>query len=210
DAPAGRLVYVTPSHQYPLGVTMSLRRRLALLDWADRTGAWILEDDYDSEYRYAGPPLAALQGLDQAGRVLYLGTFSKVFSPGLRLAYCVAPPDLVDAVLAARFQSDRHPPAVNQAVLADFIGEGHFARHIRRTRAVYAERQAALLEAVRRLLAGKLEVSPAAAGLHVLGWLPPGVDDRAASGAAAEHGVEAAPLSAFRIRAGGRGGLGLG
>jgi GntR family transcriptional regulator / MocR family aminotransferase len=209
-APVGRLVYVTPSHQYPLGVTMSLRRRLALVDWADRTGAWILEDDYDSEYRYAGPPLAALQGLDQAGRVLYLGTFSKVFSPGLRLAYCVAPPDLVEAVVAARFQSDRHPPSVNQAVLADFIGEGHFARHIRRTRALYAERQATLLEAVRRTLGGRLEVSPAAAGLHVLGWLPQGGDDGAASRAAAGHGVEAAPLSAFRIRPGGRGGLVLG
>jgi GntR family transcriptional regulator/MocR family aminotransferase len=142
SSPAARLVYVTPSHQYPFGVTMSLPRRLALLKWASQAGAWVIEDDYDSEYRYAGRPLAALQGLDSEGRVIYLGTFSKVLFPALRLGYMVVPPDLVDAFMAARALSDRHCPVLDQAALADFIGDGHFARHIRRMRALYAERQA--------------------------------------------------------------------
>ncbi len=181
QAPHARLVYVTPSHQYPLGVTMSLHRRLALLEWASRSGAWILEDDYDSEYRYGGRPLAALQGLDTAGRVIYVGTFSKVLFPSLRLGYLVVPPELVDAFVAARALADRHSPSVTQAALADFIDGGHFARHVRRTRALYAERQAALVRAVRRALRGLLDVTPAEAGMHLLGWLPAGVDDRAAA-----------------------------
>jgi GntR family transcriptional regulator/MocR family aminotransferase len=209
-APAARLVYVTPSHQYPLGVTMSLARRLALLDWADRARAWVLEDDYDSEYRYAGRPLAALQGLDAAGRVIYLGTFSKVLFPALRLGYLVVPPDLVDGFTAARALTDRHSPSVTQAVLADFIADGHFARHIRRTRALYAERQAVLVEAAAAGLAGRLRVPPSEAGMHLVGWLPPGADDRAASAAAAAGGVDAPPLAAFRARGRGPGGLLLG
>ena len=172
SAPGARLVYVTPSHQYPLGVTMSLNRRLALLEWASASGAWILEDDYDSEYRYAGRPLAALQGLDTAGRVIYAGTFSKVLFPALRLGYLVVPPELVDAFVAARALADRHSPSVTQAALADFIDGGHFARHVRRTRALYAERQAALVHAARRTLGGLLEVAPAEAGMHLMGWLP--------------------------------------
>lgn len=148
-APDARLAYVTPSHQYPLGVTMSLARRLALLEWAERARAWVLEDDYDSEYRYAGRPLASLQGLDRAGRVCYIGTFSKVMFPSLRLGYLVAPPELAAAFAAARTIVDRHAPTVEQAALADFIIEGHFARHIRRMRALYAERQALLVEAAR-------------------------------------------------------------
>ncbi len=183
-APGARLVYVTPSHQYPLGVTMSLNRRLALLEWASASGAWILEDDYDSEYRYAGRPLAALQGLDTAGRVIYVGTFSKVLFPALRLGYLVVPPELVDAFVAARALADRHSPSVTQAALADFIDGGHFARHVRRTRALYAERQAALVRAAQRTLGGLLEVAPAEAGMHLMGWLPVGVDDRVAARAA--------------------------
>jgi GntR family transcriptional regulator/MocR family aminotransferase len=212
-APGARLVYVTPSHQYPLGLTMTLPRRLALLEWAARSGAWILEDDYDSEYRYAGRPLAALQGLDPAGRVIYAGTFSKVLFPSLRLGYLVVPADLVDAFVAARALADRHSPSVTQAALADFIDGGHFARHIRRTRALYAERQAALVQAVGRTLDGELEVTPAHAGMHLVGWLPRGVDDRRASRAALAHEVDAPPLSGFRARparGGERGGLMLG
>ena len=212
-SPGARLVYVTPSHQYPLGVTMSLHRRLTLLEWASRSGAWILEDDYDSEYRYAGRPLAALQGLDTAGRVIYAGTFSKVLFPSLRLGYLVVPPELVDAFVAARALADRHSPSVTQAALADFIDGGHFARHVRRTRALYAERQAALVRAVRRTLGGLLEVSPSEAGMHLLGWLPAGVDDEAASRTALARDVDAPPLSGFRTRpprAGERGGLVLG
>jgi GntR family transcriptional regulator / MocR family aminotransferase len=205
QAPHARLVYVTPSHQYPLGVTMSLHRRLALLEWASRSGAWILEDDYDSEYRYAGRPLAALQGLDTAGRVIYAGTFSKVLFPSLRLGYLVVPPELVDAFVAARALADRHSPSVTQAALADFIDSGHFARHVRRTRALYAERQAALVRAVRRALPGLLDVAPAEAGMHLLGWLPAGVDDGHAARAALAHEVDTPPLSGFRARPGRRG-----
>jgi GntR family transcriptional regulator/MocR family aminotransferase len=212
-APGARLVYVTPSHQYPLGVTMSLHRRLALLEWASTSGAWVLEDDYDSEYRYAGRPLAALQGLDAARRVIYAGTFSKVLFPALRLGYLIVPPELVDAYVAARALTDRHSPSVTQAALADFIDGGHFARHIRRTRALYAERQAALVRAARRSLGGLLEVAPAEAGMHLMGWLPAGVDDRVAARAALARDVDALPLSSFRARParrGARGGLMLG
>jgi GntR family transcriptional regulator/MocR family aminotransferase len=207
-AAGARLVYVTPSHQYPLGVTMSLHRRLALLEWASRSGAWILEDDYDSEYRYAGRPLAALQGLDAAGRVIYAGTFSKVLFPALRLGYLVVPGELVDAFVAARALADRHSPSVTQAALADFIDGGHFARHIRRTRALYAERQAALVRAAGRALDGLLEVGPAEAGMHLMGWLPEGVDDRAAARAALGREIDALPLSGYRARPAGRGARG--
>ena len=133
-----RVAYVTPSHQYPLGVTMSLSRRLALLDWANRTSAWILEDDYDSEYRYVARPLAALQGLDKSGRVIYIGTFSKVLFPSLRLGYMVVPSDLVEPFARARAGVGWCCPFIDQAVLADFISEGHFTRHIRRMRSIYA------------------------------------------------------------------------
>lgn len=207
---SARAAYVTPSHQYPLGVTMSLARRLALLSWAARSGAWVLEDDYDSEYRYTGRPLAAIQGLDGGARVVYLGSFSKVLFPSLRLGYLVAPPDLVDAFTAARSVSGRHSPVADQAILARFMTEGHFARHIRRTRHLYAERRAMLLEAARRELAGLLEIEPGEAGLHVPGWLPKGVDDRAAAETAAARGVEVFPLSACALKPLARGGLLLG
>lgn len=209
-APAARLAYVTPSHQYPLGVTMSLARRLALLEWAERAGAWVLEDDYDSEYRYAGRPLASLQGLDRAGRVCYVGTFSKVLFPSLRLGYLVAPPDLAGAFAAARAVVDRHAPTVEQAALADFIAEGHFARHIRRMRALYAERQAALVAAAREHLAGALALAPAEAGMHLVGWLPAGADDLAASARAAAAGVEAPALARYVLETPRPGGLLLG
>jgi len=208
--PEARLVCVTPSHQYPLGVTMSLSRRLELLGWANRSGAWVVEDDYDSEYRYTGRPLEALQGLDTEGSVLYVGTFSKVLFPALRLGYLVVPPDLTDAFVAARELTDRHPPTVDQAILADFIAEGHFLRHLRRMRALYAGRQAALVEEASHGLRGLLDVNPAAAGMHLVGWLPPGEDDREASRRAADGGVEAPPLSLYGSVQGGRGGLMLG
>ncbi|HST19575.1 MAG TPA: PLP-dependent aminotransferase family protein [Blastocatellia bacterium] len=209
-APDARLVYVSPSHQYPLGVTMSLARRLALLEWANRSGAWIIEDDYDSEYRYAGRPLAALQGLDQEGRVIYLGTFSKVLFPSLRVGYMVVPPDMIDAFAAARGVLSRFTPSIDQAVLADFINEGHFARHIRRMRTLYAERQAVLVETARREMDDLIEVNPHEAGIHLVGWLADSVDDRKASEAAASEGVEAQALSSFSLKHRMRGGLLLG
>ncbi|HEX9922094.1 MAG TPA: PLP-dependent aminotransferase family protein [Anaerolineae bacterium] len=207
---AARMVYVSPSHQYPLGVTMSLARRLALLQWAAQANAWILEDDYDSEYRYAGRPLAALQGLDSTGRVIYIGTFSKVLFPGLRLGYMVVPPDLIDAFTRARALTDRGSAWLDQAVLTDFIVEGHFARHIRRMRALYAERQALLVELVRHRLAGRLEIRSAEAGLHVVGWLPPDVNDHTVSERLSAQGIEALPISSYALISQKRGGLILG
>jgi GntR family transcriptional regulator/MocR family aminotransferase len=208
--PTARLVYITPSHQYPLGVTMSLPRRLALLEWAQRAGAWVLEDDYDGEYRYTGRPLPALQGLDTENRTVYLGTLSKTLFPALRLGYLVVPLDLVDTFVAAKALTDRHAPSVEQAVLADFITEGHFARHVRRTRMLYAARQAALVDAAQRNLAGLLEIGPAEAGMHLVGYLPRGVDDQDASRRAAAYQVDAPALTAFALTPQRRGGLLLG
>jgi GntR family transcriptional regulator/MocR family aminotransferase len=192
---------------------MSLTRRLELLQWARRSGAWILEDDHDSEYRYASRPIAALQGLDapgDAGRVIYCGTFSRVLFPSLRLAYVVAPPRLVDGFLAAKAAVDRQSPAPDQAVLADLIQEGHFGRHIRRMRTLYLERLEALLAAVEQELAGLLEVPRPEAGMHAVGWLPAGCDDREAARRALAAGVEVRPLSGFYHGPCPRGGLVLG
>ena len=176
-SPDARAAYVTPSHQFPLGATMSLQRRLALLAWAKDQGSWIVEDDYDSEFRYAGRPLPALQGLDEAGKVLYLGTFSKMLFPSLRLGYLVVPPALVETFVTARHGADLHSPALEQAVVTDFIAEGHLVRHIRRMRALYAERQAMLREAIGQHMSGLLEVYPDPAGTHLVAWLPPEVEE---------------------------------
>ena len=205
-----RLACVTPSHQFPLGVVMSLARRLALIEWARANNAWIVEDDYDSEFRYAGRPLASLQGLDKAGRVLYVGTFSKTIFPALRLGYLVVPENLVDVFTAARALSDSHSPSIDQAILTDFIEAGHFSRHIRRMRALYAERQAALVAAAQKYLAGLLDVSKDEAGMHLVGWLPENVNDKIASEKAREHGVETKPLSAYCSDSQQRSGLILG
>jgi GntR family transcriptional regulator/MocR family aminotransferase len=206
-----RLVFVTPSHQYPLGVTMTLARRLALLEWACRSGAWILEDDYDSEFRYRGKPLPSLQGLDGTGRVIYMGTFSKTLFPALRLGFLILPPPLVELFRRARFAVDGHSPVTEQAALADFIAEGHFARHIRRMRTLYQERQAVLVERAQRDLAGLLDVQASEGGMHLMGWLPAGVADHAASRQAAVYGVDVKPLSLCSLgKVRRRGGLLLG
>lgn len=205
-----RLVYVSPSHQYPLGVTMSLARRMSLLEWANRAGAWVLEDDYDSEYRYAGRPLPALQGLDQEGRVIYIGSFSKVMFPSLRIGYMVVPPDRVTHYVAARALLSHFSPTIDQAVLADFINEGQFARHVRRMRSLYKERQETLIKALKRETGGVIEAQPDEAGLHLIGWLAEGVSDVEVSKRAAHFGIDAQPLSAFSLRRERRGGLILG
>lgn len=194
DAKA-RLVYTTPSHQYPLGATMSVARRIELLNWAAQSGAWILEDDYDSEFRYASRPLPALQSLDQNGSVIYLGTFSKVLFPALRLGYLVAPPDLVNGFLAAKKIADYHCPVLDQAVTAEFMMEGHFSRHIRRMRTLYLERLEIFLEAIRTETDGALAIERPDAGMHVVARLTPGVDDIAVANAAARLGVSCTPLS---------------
>jgi GntR family transcriptional regulator/MocR family aminotransferase len=162
-----RAALVTPSHQFPLGVTMSATRRFQLLDWAERVGAWILEDDYDSEFRYDSRPVASLQGLDRNSRVIYIGTFSTALFPSVRLGYLVIPPDLIERFLAIRFAMDVGLPALTQAVVADFIREGHFARHIRRMRLIYCERRAQLMESLRDELPGRIEATGAEAGLHI-------------------------------------------
>jgi GntR family transcriptional regulator/MocR family aminotransferase len=205
-----RMASVTPAHQYPLGSVMSLPRRLALLEWAGRSGAWIVEDDYDSEFRYSGRPLMTLRGLDQEGRVVYLGTFSKVLLPSLRLGYLVVPPGLVDTFLAARALSDDSPPFLSQAVTAEFMAEGHFARHIRRMRAAYADRRAAMLEGARRDLRGIMELPPDETGLQLVGWLAGGLDELNACREAAESGIDMRPLSAYRLLPSDRPGVLLG
>ncbi len=215
-APNARMAIVAPSHQYPLGVTMSLARRLELLAWAREADAWILEDDYDSEYRYAGRPLSALQSLDEAdnGRVVYLGSFSKVMFPSLRLGYLVVPEDLIEPMGRVRGTLDDHPTAITQPALAAFISEGHFAAHVRRMRVLYAARQAVLLEEIGRELAGVLEAQPDEAGLHIVAYfsddLARRMTDREAADRAADAGLAVSPLSGYYDGAAERQGLMLG
>jgi GntR family transcriptional regulator / MocR family aminotransferase len=205
-----RLAYVTPSHQYPLGVPMSLSRRLALLGWARAARAWVIEDDYDSEFRYGARPIPCLHGLDVDGRVIYVGSFSKTLFPALRLGFLIVPSDLQAGLVAARAAADQHPPTIDQAVLADFILGGHFARHLRRMRVAYRERLEALTAAAERYCRGVLRVRPVQTGLHALAELD-GVDAGRVAQEAAARGVEATPLSAyFTGRAGRPHGLVLG
>ncbi len=190
-----RAVYVTPSHQYPLGVSMSAARRGELLEWAGRHDAWVLEDDYDSEYRYVSRPLASLQGMDPRGRVIYIGSFSKVLFPSLRVGYLVVPPSLRERFVEARESLDIFSPTLYQLVLADFLREGHFARHLRRMRTVYGRRRDALLAGLAEHCAGTLAVLNADAGLHISTRLPPGVDDVATIARLRARGLTASPLS---------------
>ena len=198
--PAPMLIYTTPSGQFPTGTTMSLPRRREFLKLARKVSAWILEDDYDGEFRYAGRPLPSLQGLDDSGRVLYLGTFSKTLLPSLRLGYMVVPRELVEVFAASSALFDLSVPTLPQAVVADFINEGHFQAHLRKMRNLYAERQSVLVEALREELGGLLEAAAVSAGLHLIAWLPEGADDKAASRKAQEVGVDAMALSGFSLR----------
>ncbi len=209
-APRARAVYVTPSHQFPLGVTMSASRRLQLLDWARRAGAWIVEDDYNSEYRYESQPVGALQGLDKDARVLYIGTFSKVLSPALRIGYLVVPEDLVERFRLVRWAMDICPPILYQQVLADFIAEGHFARHLRRTRELYRERRQTLLAALDAELGGRLDILGQQAGMHVVATLPPGRPDAEVAQLAAGEGLSTLHLSSCYLGRRARQGLLLG
>ena len=209
---AARLAYVTPSHQFPTGVVMSLARRLALLEWAERAGAYIVEDDYDSEYRYEGRPIEAVQGLDPAGRVIYMGTFSKVLFPALRLGYLVLPPPLVEPFTAAKWLTDRHTATLEQEVLAEFVADGHFERHLRRARTRNASRRKALLASLQDHLADRVEIMGANAGVHLVVWLrdvPPRGLGRVIAGAA-DAGVGVYPVAPYYIEPPRRAGLILG
>jgi len=188
-------VYVTPSHQYPLGASMSAARRLALLEWAARREVWILEDDYDSEYRYVSRPLGALQGLDTSDRVVYIGTFSKVMFPALRVGYMVVPRSLWERFLDARDALDVFSPTLYQLVLAEFLHEGHFVRHLRRMRGVYARRRDAILEGIARYCADFVTVPNADAGLHIAALLPGNRSDLALLQRMAARGLTGGALS---------------
>ncbi len=192
-----RLVYTTPSHQYPGGATLSLARRLELLAWAESGKGFVLEDDYDGEYRYNGTPLALLASLDRSGRVLYIGTFSKIAFPGLRLGYIVAPPVLTGPLTMLRSHYDRHSSAADQSVMAEFIAQGHFQRHVRRMRRASRTRRDTLLAEWDRLRPGGLELPEIAAGLHVTVRVPTQKNERELIAAAAQAGVEIDPLNRF-------------
>jgi GntR family transcriptional regulator / MocR family aminotransferase len=200
--PAGtRLVYVTPSHQFPLGMSMSLPRRMALLAWAERQQAAILEDDYDSEFRFGGRPIEPLQTLDRAGRVVYVGSFSKTLLATLRLGFVVIPPSLRPAVRAAKFVTDWHTPLPLQGALASFIDQGLFARHLRKMRAVYRARHEQVIDTLTQQFATHLKVIPSAVGLH-LAATAPGVSSQELDGLlgrASAAGVELLPLSLYGV-----------
>ncbi len=190
-----RAACVTPSHQYPLGSAMSAGRRLQLLNWAQRYGAWVIEDDYDSEYRFESAPISSLQGLDNNSRVIYIGTFSKVLFASLRLGYIVIPPDLVERFVTVRHAMDIFPPYLFQEVITDFMREGHFARHIRRMRQLYSERRKVLVEQLKSTFGSMLEIRGAEAGMHLTVTLPLDFDDVATARKAAEQGLWLWPLS---------------
>jgi GntR family transcriptional regulator/MocR family aminotransferase len=199
-APKAKLAYVTPANQFPMGVTMSADRRLELLHWADSANAWIIEDEYDAEYRYFGHPVAALQSLDSSGCVIYVGTFTKMLFNALRLGFMVLPERMVDAFESTRSFVDRHPPTLDQAILAEFITEGHFGHHIRRMRQTYAERIEVLKTTADKHLNGVLEVINAGAGIRTLGWLKTWKSDHEAARQARKLGLELEPLSMFTTK----------
>ncbi|WP_395701805.1 PLP-dependent aminotransferase family protein [Aquabacterium sp.] len=203
--PGARLVVVTPTHQFPLGLRMSLARRVALIDWARRCGGWIVEDDYDGEFQYGPHRIAALASLPHAERVLYVGTFSKTLHPGLRLGFIVLPAGLAPAFAAAKALADRHCPGELQAVLARFIAEGHLLRHLRRMRELYPQRQALLIEALARASGGALRLAPREQGMHLTAEVSGRRGDVALSARAREVGVMLAPLSAYTLESPRRG-----
>ncbi|HTQ54064.1 MAG TPA: PLP-dependent aminotransferase family protein [Bryobacteraceae bacterium] len=207
---AAKGAYVTPAHQFPLGMTMPVERRLALLAWARQARAFVIEDDYDSEYRFEGRPVPALQGLDESESVILVGSFNKLLFPAVRLGYMVVPAALLDPLLAFRFGTEQHTSDLDQAVLCDFIVDGHMGRHIRRMRDLYAGRLAALQDGARRHLDGLLEISPVKAGLYTAGFLRNGMTSRAAETAAAGRQIESMALDRFTLRRGDIHGLLLG
>jgi len=203
-------VFVTPSHQFPTGVAMSMARRLELLAWARQSGAVIIEDDYTSEFRYSGPPLASLQGLDESEQVIYVGTLNKALFPGLRIGYAVVPRARLEAFVTARYLIDRQPATMQQAVASEFMQQGHFAAHIRRMRQLYREQRDALAETLARRAADKLEVALPDQGMHLIAYLKDGSSDLVAEAAARQAGIVVRAISRFYRAARPRPGLMLG
>ncbi len=199
-APRARFAYVTPSHQAPLGVSLSVERRSALLDWAARAGAWILEDDYDGEFRYGSRPLPALKSLDHAGRVIYIGSFSKVLFPGIRLSYLVVPDSCFPAINRVCQVLYRDRAVLNQATVAEFLAEGHFARHIKRMRKLYADRREALARGLADAFGKRIDLQLEAGGMHLLARFAECKSDREWAARATAHGLAPAPLSEWNVQ----------
>jgi GntR family transcriptional regulator/MocR family aminotransferase len=200
NCPDAKGAYVTPAHQFPLGVTMSLERRMALLRWASRTGAFVIEDDYDSEYRFEGPPVPALQSLDNHSSVIFIGSFSKMLFPALRVGYVVLPVPLIDSFVGFRYRTDFKNSSFDHAVLCDFIVDGHLARHLRRMRNLYAERLATLMDGAKQHLGGLLEISNVRAGLYTIGYLKNEMTSRQAEKLAAARGLEVLGVDRCTLR----------
>src|SRR5499427_4442401 len=209
-APRARAAFVTPSHQFPTGVALSMARRLELLEWARQSGAFIVEDDYTSEFRYSGPPLASLQGLDDTEQVIYVGTLNKALFPGLRIGYAVVPRALLQAFVSARYLMDRQPPTLHQAVVAEFMQQGHFAAHIRRMRQMYREQRDALAATLARRAGGRLSVDVPDQGMHLVAYLTDGTSDMAVEAATQRAGIVVRAISRFYRAAPPRPGLMLG
>ena len=208
--PAPRLAYVTASHQFPLGPTLSLPRRLALIDHLSANGGYILEDDYDSEFRFSGRPIASLQGLDRGQTVIYMGTLAKTLFPAIRMGYLIVPPELAEPFSVAIRLTGHIPAAAIQAALAEFIAQGHFGAHVRRVRQIYARRRGVLQEEIETTLKRWLRPARGEGGLQLAAFLPPGTDDRKAAAAANTAGIHVTPLSMYRMKRGGAPGLYMG
>jgi GntR family transcriptional regulator/MocR family aminotransferase len=199
-AAKARAAFVTPSHQFPTGVVLSMTRRLELLQWAHETGAWIIEDDYASEFRYSGRPLASLQGLNEGKGVIYVGTLNKALFPGLRIGYVVAPRPLLPAFVNIRYVLDRQPPSVDQAVLCEFMGEGYFSAHIRRMRIIYQQQRDALVASLARQLGEKVAISVPEQGIQLVAYLRDGASDVDLEAAAGRDGIVVRAISRLYMR----------
>lgn len=199
--PKPELIYTTPSHQFPLGQTMSVARRIQILNYAKKNNCWILEDDYDSEFRYVGNPLPSLQGMDQSNSVLYLGTFSKVLVPGLRLGYLVLPhSEMLEAFMAMKYIIDRQSPILEQIILTKYIEDGHFTKHIRKMRMLYKSRQEVLVDEINKIFKGLIDVEPSPTGMHVIAWLPEKMNDKKVTTEALKNNLIVNPLSDYSIK----------
>jgi GntR family transcriptional regulator/MocR family aminotransferase len=196
-SPVARVVYVTPANQFPLGMVMSAERRIQLLSWAARAEAWIIEDEYDAEYRYFGKPLASLHSIDKSGSVIYVGTFTKMLFNALRIGFIVVPERLVEALKVARSFVDRHAPTLDQAILTEFINEGHFGRHVRKMREVYSDRSQLLTEEAKRRLSGLLDVEQAQSGMCTVAWITTRVAEMEVTRRAQHMGLEVVPISSY-------------